>query len=129
MAIYRQTDRWTDRQILRHHIQGGSRLFLSVKFATSLLASLDGENLLDFNGISNIYCDRNKKHRMLNQLNKGISSENMKYSFWMVLWSQQKFMVGFLVLNIKMLIGRILVLNNGRTHWFHRMKYLTLWVV
>ena len=37
----RQTDRHTDRQIIWHHIQGYVG-FLSVKFATSLFASLAG---------------------------------------------------------------------------------------
>ena len=36
----RQTDRQTDRQILRHHIRGVCGFFLSVQFATSLVALL-----------------------------------------------------------------------------------------
>ena len=35
----------TDRQILWHHIRGGEVCFLSVKFATSLLALLTGDTI------------------------------------------------------------------------------------
>ena len=68
---WRFTDRQTDGQTDKFSdtiYRGGSRFFLSVKFATSLLALLAGENSLEFNGISNIYCDRKKKHRMLNRV-------------------------------------------------------------